>query len=340
MQQTNFAIWYTYYRVRIAMIKSAASLAFTPLTDSFRVGLITVNPKYPNNVPLTADSLNAPINPAKYLPIADFDSTQRTAWFSKLFSQKTGGTSPSREGLARVGRHYAGKTDGINTGMPEDPVQYSCQQNFTIMTTDGYWNDNAETVGAGPVRIDGVTPVGQQDGNLDALTTNTDAGIINVNGTPRPIWDGVPDGKRVRTNKSNSYTYSPCGVYFNKTEIQVNRATTQISITTSQTTRSTMQSLQSTSQVLMTSAQNLQSTSQMAREHGAEPAEHQPEPAEHEPQPAEHDADAAEHGAEPAQHEPESAEHVAEPAGHVADGRLPLVERARRSRSTARARRR
>jgi|KBSMisStaDraftv2_1062788.scaffolds.fasta_scaffold01648_6 Tfp pilus tip-associated adhesin PilY1 len=262
-QQANFAIWYTYYRTRIAMIKSAASLAFTPLTDSFRVGLITVNPKFPNNVPLSADSLNAPINPDKYLRIADFDSTQRNLWFDKLFSQKTGGTSPAREGLARVGRHYAGKHDGINTGMPEDPVQYSCQQNFTIMTTDGYWNDNAETVGAGPVQIDGVTKVGQQDGNLDAMTTNTDAGIVNVNGTPRPIWDGVPDGKRVRTNKSNAYRYSPCGVYFNKTDTQLNRSTSQVTIATSQTTQSTLQSLQSTTQMRITSLQSLQSSTQM-----------------------------------------------------------------------------
>ncbi len=263
-QQANFAVWYAYYRTRIAMIKSAASLAFTPLTDSFRVGLITVNPKYPNNVPIAADSLSAPINPDKYLRIADFDSSQRSLWFDKLFSQKTGGTSPAREGLARVGRHYAGKTDGINTGMPEDPVQYSCQQNFTIMTTDGYWNDNAETVGAGPVQIDGVTKVGQQDGTLDALTTNTDGGIVNVNGTPRPIWDGVPDGQRVRTNKSNAYGYSPCGVYFNKTELQVNRATSQITIATSQSTQSTLQSLQSTFQMRLTSLQNLQSSTQVA----------------------------------------------------------------------------
>ncbi|MGZ5205448.1 MAG: hypothetical protein ACXWIQ_12980, partial [Caldimonas sp.] len=83
-EQTNFAIWYSYYRTRIAMIKSAASLAFTPLTDSFRVGFITVNPKYPNNVPLSSDSLNAPINPDKYLKIADFDTTQRGLWFDKL----------------------------------------------------------------------------------------------------------------------------------------------------------------------------------------------------------------------------------------------------------------
>ena len=264
-EQINFAIWYSYYRVRIAMIKSAASLAFTPLTDSFRVGFITVNPKFPLNIPKSSDSLNAPINPNKYLKIADFDTTQRGLWFDKLFSQKTGGSSPTREGLARVGRHYAGKHDGINTGMPEDPVQYSCQQNFTIMTTDGYWNDNAETVGAGPVGMDGKTLVGQQDGTLDALTTNTDPGIVNVNGTPRPIWDGVPDGQKVTTNKSNSYKYSPCGVYFNQTDTQVSVASTQTTIATSQTTQSTTQNLQSTSQVLKTSLQNLQSTTQTAQ---------------------------------------------------------------------------
>ena len=44
-ERTNFAIWYSYYRTRMLLIKSAASLAFTPLTDSFRVGLISVRPK-------------------------------------------------------------------------------------------------------------------------------------------------------------------------------------------------------------------------------------------------------------------------------------------------------
>jgi hypothetical protein len=44
-----------------------------PLTDSSRVGFITVNPD------LTGS--------ANYLPIADFNATQRSNWFSKLFSQ-------------------------------------------------------------------------------------------------------------------------------------------------------------------------------------------------------------------------------------------------------------
>src|SRR5205807_7294938 len=62
-ERINFAVWYAYYRTRILTMKTAASLAFTPLTDSFRVGFITVNPKYPNNLPVAGDSLSLAINP-------------------------------------------------------------------------------------------------------------------------------------------------------------------------------------------------------------------------------------------------------------------------------------
>ncbi len=65
-ERQNFATWYTFYRTRILLIKSAASLAFTPLTDSFRVGFITVKPKdHPGD---------ATINPNKYLAIDDFNT--------------------------------------------------------------------------------------------------------------------------------------------------------------------------------------------------------------------------------------------------------------------------
>ena len=161
----NFAIWYSYYRTRLSLIKSAASLAFAPLNDTKRVGFITVQPKD------TPDALT--INPLRYMPIGDFNSGQKNLWFSKLFSQRAGGASPAREGLARVGRYYGGKDDSINGGMPatgaDDPIQYACQQNFTIMTTDGYWNGQTESSGpglyGGGLQLDGVTQVGQQDGD-------------------------------------------------------------------------------------------------------------------------------------------------------------------------------
>ena len=257
----NFAIWYSYYRTRMSLTKSAASLAFTPLTDSFRVGFITVNPKATLDV-ATGRFIDAPtasaINPLKYLPIADFDSTQRTLWFDKLFSQKPGGSSPAREGLARVGRHYAGKHDGINEGMTGDPVQYYCQQNFTIMTTDGYWNDQGESKSltggfiGGPVDKTGQVLVGQRDGNL---TTGT-------GDTPRPIWDGVPDAHQVITDKRVQFSNAPCGTYFSKTTTQVSQSTSQITLQTVQSLQNTSQNLQSTSQVQQTNTQVTQSTSQ------------------------------------------------------------------------------
>ncbi len=251
-ERTNFAIWYSYYRTRMSLTKSAASLAFTPLTDSFRVGFVTVNPK---DTPSSAS-----INSSKYLAINDFNSTQRTAWFSKLFSQSPGGSSPAREGLARVGRHFAGMTDGINSGMPEDPVQYSCQQNFTIMTTDGYWNAGAETPSRGAVQIDGTTLVGQQDGSL------TDASGL----TPRPLWDGSLTSVQTTRDASNFYYDANCnGPALLRTTSQRLAATKQFTSSTEQTQRtrtqyttSTLQALQSTTQYTTSTVQTNRTTQQ------------------------------------------------------------------------------
>ena len=97
-----------------------------------------------------------------------------------------------------MGRHYAGKQDGINTGMTGDPVQYSCQQNFTIMTTDGYWNAQNETPGGGPVMIDGTTPVGQQDGTL---TPATPGSARDRSGT------ACRAARQITTNKTQPFAY-------------------------------------------------------------------------------------------------------------------------------------
>ncbi len=258
-ERANFANWYSFYRTRISLTKSAASLAFTPLTDTYRVGFITVRP---NNLPTSGT-----FDQGKYLAINDFNSTQRTSWFNKLFAQIPGGSSPAREGLARVGRHYGGKQDGINTGMTGDPVQYSCQQNFTIMTTDGYWNTQGETPGGGPVQLDGVTLVGNQDNNLANPLT------------PRPMYEGDPDGTGVVEDNRNTYSYGNCGSFFYlstqqflASTVQTQQSTNQITQTTTQTTvntaqrlQSTYQALASTSQITLATTQNLSQTKQILR---------------------------------------------------------------------------
>jgi Tfp pilus tip-associated adhesin PilY1 len=251
-ERENFARWYSYYRTRIGLIKSAASLAFSPLSDSYRVGFITVQPK--------TNPTDSTINAAKnYVSIADFNSTQRGLWFNKIFSQAPGGASPAREGLARVGRHYAGKQDGINAGMTGDPVQYSCQQNFTIMTTDGYWNAQTESPGGGPVQIDGSTLVANR--SITALL-NPDGNIDDPN-SPRPIYDGSSDRKKVVTDKFNTFAHAPCGTFYNVSTAQISKSTSQLTAATSQLTQSTSQLNMRTSQLSRNTSQLTRSTSQL-----------------------------------------------------------------------------
>lgn len=256
-ERRNFAIWYTFYRTRMAMVKSSISLAFNPINDGFRVGLISMNPLR------DSASETSGVDPTKYLAIDDFGDTQKPAWYSKLYGQTPDGSSPAREGLARVGRHYAGRADGINTNMTPDPVRYSCQQNFTIMTTDGYWNTAAET--RGPVGIDGVTRVGNQDGKL------TPQNILDrfdpLLYSHRPIYDGTTTGSRIDTTTSTMNRYATCdsGEFFRTTSV-VSRATSQPTQRTQSLTKTTEQVSASTVQTSRSTAQERKTTSTQTRE--------------------------------------------------------------------------
>ncbi|MGZ8259043.1 MAG: hypothetical protein ACXWUL_00660, partial [Caldimonas sp.] len=262
-EQQNFAIWYSYYRTRLSLIKSAASLAFAPLNDTKRIGFITVQPK--------ATPASPTINPVRYLPLGDFNSTQKDLWFTKLFSQRAGGASPAREGLARVGRYYAGKDDGINAGMPatgaDDPIQYACQQNFTIMTTDGYWNGFTESTNVlgGGVNILGDAKVGQQDGDPTCPLSDPYC--------PRPIWDGVSGSTRVVTDKTNAYTDNVCSLAsLYRQNFQTQREVTSTTKDATRTTERTVQFFEAKSQALATTTQttfthtyDFQTTEQFAK---------------------------------------------------------------------------
>ncbi|MFN7087796.1 MAG: pilus assembly protein [Burkholderiales bacterium] len=204
-ERTNFANWYSYYRTRLLMVKSATGRAFANLTSAYRVGFITINP-------------NNPVTSSKYLPIADFDVTQKANWYAKLYSQTTNGGTPLREALARAGRHFAGRQDGINSGMSGDPMQYSCQQNFTLLTTDGYWNGNAG------VQLDGSTPIGNHDGVLNA-------------DSPRPMFDGSVSTTTTTTNvDTESYSTSGCSSGRQKIVRSRNTTTTTVGSDGSSTT--------------------------------------------------------------------------------------------------------
>ena len=153
---TNFGNWYAYYRTRLQSMKSSASLAFKSIDNRYRVGYYTLS------------------TTSNYLPIAKFDNVasgseavnQKATWYSRLFNTVLSGSTPLRSALSTIGRLYAGQKP-IGTS---DPMQYSCQQNFALLTTDGYWNSDSDS----DVKNLGGSAVGDLDGGA----------------TPRPMYEG------------------------------------------------------------------------------------------------------------------------------------------------------
>jgi type IV pilus assembly protein PilY1 len=140
-ERTNFANWYSFYRTRMLMMKTATGRAFQNIGNKFRIGYMSIN----NNA---GSSL---------LNIGDFDNTQKFNWYTKLYAARPDNMTPIRRALSDAGRIYAAKVSMLNGVSVTDPVQYSCQKNLTLLSTDGYWNSSAG------YKVDGSTAVGNQD---------------------------------------------------------------------------------------------------------------------------------------------------------------------------------
>ncbi len=128
-QKQNYANWFTYYRTRMLAIRAGAGFAFARIDASrFRVGFSKIS-EYNNG---GADGTG-------FLNIRDFDGgTQKTDFFTRLYGTSGSSTTPLRPALARAGRYFANKLSGQT-----DPMQYACQRNYTILATDGYWNESS-----------------------------------------------------------------------------------------------------------------------------------------------------------------------------------------------------
>jgi type IV pilus assembly protein PilY1 len=180
-EMTNYANWWAYYRTRMQMMKTATSRAFSSLDSAadiaanrtrYRVGYLTLN----NNT--GSDFVN----------ITDFDNAQKVTWFSRMLKAKPNSGTPLRQALSRAGQLYAGVLNGksLNGVTVNDPSQFSCQKNYTILSTDGYWN------GADGQLLDGSS---MRDVNVDGLL-------------PRPYNDGGRSVQQTRTSQLQKRSYT------------------------------------------------------------------------------------------------------------------------------------
>ncbi len=143
-ERQNFANWFSYYRTRMLTMKTAVGRAFGQLDSNFRVGFSLASE------PGTDGSGN------RFLKIADFSGEHRKRFYDRLYGVTPVASTPLRAALSKAGQLYAGK---LLTGA-DDPVQYSCQRNYTILSTDGNWNSEGEYGAFRPLQVDGRTLVG------------------------------------------------------------------------------------------------------------------------------------------------------------------------------------
>ncbi|MCC2974008.1 pilus assembly protein [Massilia sp. IC2-476] len=126
-EMTNFANWYGYYKTRNQAMKTAVGHAFQPINDNYNVGLVSLS------------SAAAEGSMTKPKP---FGGNHRADWYSALYAMDGNQSTPIRQALHAIGKLYANQSP-YNYSTDNAVVQFPCQQNFTFVTTDGYWNGNA-----------------------------------------------------------------------------------------------------------------------------------------------------------------------------------------------------
>jgi len=136
----NFANWYSFYRKRRAMAVATISDVI-PKLKGVNVGFRSINGHIISRV--------LPVN------VGGVDSTNTL--LDLLFSYHQGthttGSTPLRLGLENIGKYYD-TIQAISPAEPElavSPIEIGakgeCQQNFTIMFTDGAYNGNSPGLG-------------------------------------------------------------------------------------------------------------------------------------------------------------------------------------------------
>ena len=155
-ERTNYATWFSYHRTRIKSAKAGASEAFLPLGKNVRVGFRTIWQRGPNH------STPIPVTKGDGLFINDPASgvSNRNDWYNALFATIGYNGTPLKGALYQAGKYFESDANTGPYGPQAKKDQLSCRQNFAILTTDGYWNNDSN-----------YTSVNEQDNSGGATIT-------------------------------------------------------------------------------------------------------------------------------------------------------------------------
>jgi type IV pilus assembly protein PilY1 len=190
-EAANYANWYTYYRTRILMARTSLSRAFGELGQNYRVGFDTIWQRNTYDIPVDTNS-------------GLFSGTNRQDWYSQMLSIYANGGTPLRTALNRVGQYFKDTSASGPYGPESGTAQIACRQNFTILTTDGYWNDS--------------------------YSSSSQKNAVNVDGTQYSNTSGATLGYKAQSpftdSASSMTTLADIAAYYWKTDLRTDLANT------------------------------------------------------------------------------------------------------------------
>lgn len=203
-ERTNFATWYSYYRTRSKAAKAGASQAFAELGSDVRVGFrniwggdgsVTTGNIPTNSVPIPVNYNNGLFSDTGTSANANAFNN-RTQWYNRLFSTNASNSTPLRDSLRDAGDYFGSSAATGPYGPDSGSNQLACRQNFSILTTDGYWNETNFS-----------SSIGNADGTNGAVITNPTGGSYQYEATD-PYQDGY------------SNTLADVAMYYWKTDLR------------------------------------------------------------------------------------------------------------------------
>lgn len=139
-ERANFANWFTYYRTRILLTKAALSETFYQIDEIARLGWTTLRWARQNPTNGILQRLQPLTVGHRSKFITDLQTTEPFL---------AGDSTPLRRALITVGQYFQDATingpwnDNLSPAASDAKKASACRRSFNIMTTDGYYNNDA-----------------------------------------------------------------------------------------------------------------------------------------------------------------------------------------------------
>jgi len=208
----NVMNWYSYYSSRIKLAKSGLLTAFSSLDPTVRLGFGSINGSRASWINNNYTSgfkygFSTDTNSSNFLAavqaMGSGDSgSQKANFWTWVAGLTPNNATPLRQALNAVGQYYM--TNQPWQTSSSDATKLACRQAYTILTTDGFWNDSSVNL-----------PSNSYQDNIDGGPGSTTTTTSSYNATLTcpigytPVTTGSHAGQCKKSNKYyNNGTWS------------------------------------------------------------------------------------------------------------------------------------